>query len=206
MKPGSNSVEDHPQLSHNIHPVDGALVGAGSMKYFVGGVGDPRNYPLTTQATYTHNYTQFFKNLLALLTQNFDVIMNYIKLVEIVRTKGQGRKFKCRLTQMNISDYLITFKAILNSHIFPSCKCVHMGMEISLTCQIGGLPQGLKFVVNPLWNFDLDCLNIFYSQYYQSLAPWQFLPISCTLAAFVQSLFTCKKDRNLQSQVKRFMV
>jgi hypothetical protein len=31
MKPSSNSVdEDHPQLSHNRHPVDGALVGAGS--------------------------------------------------------------------------------------------------------------------------------------------------------------------------------
>jgi len=33
---------------------------------------------LTTQAT----YTQFFKNLLALLTQNVDVILNDIKLVE----------------------------------------------------------------------------------------------------------------------------
>jgi len=31
MKPGSNSVEDHPQLSHNGHPVDGALVSAGSL-------------------------------------------------------------------------------------------------------------------------------------------------------------------------------
>jgi hypothetical protein len=31
MKLGSNSVEDHPQLSHNRHPVDGALVGAGSL-------------------------------------------------------------------------------------------------------------------------------------------------------------------------------
>ncbi len=31
MKPASNSVEDHPQLSHNSHPVDGALVGAGSL-------------------------------------------------------------------------------------------------------------------------------------------------------------------------------
>jgi hypothetical protein len=30
MKPGSNSVEDHPQLSQHRHPVDGALVGAGS--------------------------------------------------------------------------------------------------------------------------------------------------------------------------------
>ncbi len=30
MKPGSNLVEDHPQLSHKGHPVDGALVGAGS--------------------------------------------------------------------------------------------------------------------------------------------------------------------------------
>ncbi len=30
MKPGSNSVEDHPQLSQNGHPVDGALVGARS--------------------------------------------------------------------------------------------------------------------------------------------------------------------------------
>jgi hypothetical protein len=29
MKLGSNSLEDHPQLSHNRHPVDGALVGAG---------------------------------------------------------------------------------------------------------------------------------------------------------------------------------
>jgi hypothetical protein len=31
MKPGSNSVEGHPQLSHNGHPMDGALVGAGSL-------------------------------------------------------------------------------------------------------------------------------------------------------------------------------
>jgi hypothetical protein len=32
MKPGSKSVdEDHPQLSHSRHPVDGALVGAGSL-------------------------------------------------------------------------------------------------------------------------------------------------------------------------------
>jgi len=31
MKLGSNSVEDHPQLSHNRHPMDGALVGAGSL-------------------------------------------------------------------------------------------------------------------------------------------------------------------------------
>jgi len=31
MKPGSNSVEDHPQLSNDKHPVDGALVGAGSL-------------------------------------------------------------------------------------------------------------------------------------------------------------------------------
>ncbi len=29
MRPGSNSVEDHPQLSHNRHPVDGVLVGSG---------------------------------------------------------------------------------------------------------------------------------------------------------------------------------
>jgi hypothetical protein len=27
MKPGSNSVEDHPQLSHNGHPMDDTLVG-----------------------------------------------------------------------------------------------------------------------------------------------------------------------------------
>jgi hypothetical protein len=31
MKPGSNSVEGHPQLSDKRHPVDGALVGAGSL-------------------------------------------------------------------------------------------------------------------------------------------------------------------------------
>jgi hypothetical protein len=31
MKLGSNSVEGHPQLSHNRHPLDGALVGAGSL-------------------------------------------------------------------------------------------------------------------------------------------------------------------------------
>jgi hypothetical protein len=30
MKPGSNSVDDHPQLSQNGHPVDGALVRARS--------------------------------------------------------------------------------------------------------------------------------------------------------------------------------
>jgi len=31
VKPNINSVEVHPQLSNNGHPVDGALVGAGSM-------------------------------------------------------------------------------------------------------------------------------------------------------------------------------
>jgi hypothetical protein len=31
MKPGSNSVENHPQLSHNRHLVDSALVGVGSL-------------------------------------------------------------------------------------------------------------------------------------------------------------------------------
>jgi hypothetical protein len=31
MKPGSDADEDHPQLNHNRHPVDGALVGAGSL-------------------------------------------------------------------------------------------------------------------------------------------------------------------------------
>jgi hypothetical protein len=36
MKPGSNSVEEHPQLSHNRHLVDSALVGAGSLWRFEG--------------------------------------------------------------------------------------------------------------------------------------------------------------------------
>jgi hypothetical protein len=71
MKLGSNSVEDHPQLSHNIHPVDGALVGAGSIKYFVGGVGDPQNYPLTTQATYTHKLYTIFQNLISTINTTF---------------------------------------------------------------------------------------------------------------------------------------
>jgi hypothetical protein len=31
VKPDINSVEVHPQLSHNGHLVDGALVGAGSL-------------------------------------------------------------------------------------------------------------------------------------------------------------------------------
>jgi len=31
MKLGSNSVEFHPQRSHNRHPMDGALAGAGSL-------------------------------------------------------------------------------------------------------------------------------------------------------------------------------
>jgi len=31
VKPNLNSVEVHPQLSNNGHPVDGALVGAGSL-------------------------------------------------------------------------------------------------------------------------------------------------------------------------------
>jgi hypothetical protein len=31
MKLGSNLVEDHPQLSRNKHPVDGALVGVDSI-------------------------------------------------------------------------------------------------------------------------------------------------------------------------------
>jgi hypothetical protein len=31
VKPNINSVEVHPQLSYNRHPVDGALVGAGSL-------------------------------------------------------------------------------------------------------------------------------------------------------------------------------
>jgi len=31
MKPNINSIEVHPKLSNNGHPVDGALVGAGSL-------------------------------------------------------------------------------------------------------------------------------------------------------------------------------
>jgi hypothetical protein len=31
LKPNINPVEIHPQLSHNGHPVDGAVVGAGSL-------------------------------------------------------------------------------------------------------------------------------------------------------------------------------
>jgi hypothetical protein len=31
VKPNINSVEVHPQLSYNRHPVDGALVDAGSL-------------------------------------------------------------------------------------------------------------------------------------------------------------------------------
>jgi len=31
MKPSSNSIEDHPQLSHNRHLVDGALLSVGSL-------------------------------------------------------------------------------------------------------------------------------------------------------------------------------
>jgi hypothetical protein len=31
MKPNINLVEVHPQLSNNRHPVDGVLVGAGSL-------------------------------------------------------------------------------------------------------------------------------------------------------------------------------
>jgi hypothetical protein len=31
MKPNINSVELHPQLSNDGHPVDGALAGAGSL-------------------------------------------------------------------------------------------------------------------------------------------------------------------------------
>jgi hypothetical protein len=31
VKPNINSVEVHPQLSNNRHPVDGVLVGAGSL-------------------------------------------------------------------------------------------------------------------------------------------------------------------------------
>jgi hypothetical protein len=31
VKPNINSIEVHPQLSNNGHPVDGPLVGAGSL-------------------------------------------------------------------------------------------------------------------------------------------------------------------------------
>jgi hypothetical protein len=31
VKPNINSLEVHPQLSNNKHPMDGALVGAGSL-------------------------------------------------------------------------------------------------------------------------------------------------------------------------------
>jgi hypothetical protein len=36
MKPNINSVEVHPQLSNNGHPVDGAQVGVGSTKLVYG--------------------------------------------------------------------------------------------------------------------------------------------------------------------------
>jgi hypothetical protein len=36
VKPDINSVDVHPQLSHNGHPVDGGLVGAGLLWLFTG--------------------------------------------------------------------------------------------------------------------------------------------------------------------------
>jgi hypothetical protein len=35
MKPNVNSVEVHPQLSNNRHPVDGVLMGAGSLWSYI---------------------------------------------------------------------------------------------------------------------------------------------------------------------------
>jgi len=89
-----------------------------SMKYFVGGVGDPQNYPHNTSHLYT-----IFQKLISTINTKCWCDTEWHQTCWIVRTKGHWRKFKCRLTQMNISCYLITFKAILNSHIFPSCKC-----------------------------------------------------------------------------------
>jgi len=37
VKPNINSVEVHPQVSNNGHPVEGALVGAGSLCPFLPG-------------------------------------------------------------------------------------------------------------------------------------------------------------------------
>ncbi len=44
MKPNINSVEVHPQVSNKGHPVDGVLVGAGSLrpKKVKVGVGSPK--------------------------------------------------------------------------------------------------------------------------------------------------------------------
>jgi hypothetical protein len=36
VKPNINSVEIHPQLHNNVHPMDGALVGAGSSLWPLG--------------------------------------------------------------------------------------------------------------------------------------------------------------------------
>jgi hypothetical protein len=42
VKPNINSVEVHPQLSNNRHPVDGVLVGAGSLWRII----SPQNHPM----------------------------------------------------------------------------------------------------------------------------------------------------------------
>jgi len=69
VKPNINSVKVHPKLSNNKHPVDGALVGAGSLRpdgaqsIFYVGIGDwlkanesnhTRFHPLTrSQSVYS---------------------------------------------------------------------------------------------------------------------------------------------------------
>jgi hypothetical protein len=56
MKPGSNSVEDHPQRSHDGHPVDGAVVGAGSLWAHSRGIFTPSDSSLCSQTTLVLQY------------------------------------------------------------------------------------------------------------------------------------------------------
>jgi hypothetical protein len=63
MKLGSNSVEFHPQLSHNRRPVDSALVGAGSLWRVLESVTDIDRL-LTQVYTHLSDKGEKFKSIL----------------------------------------------------------------------------------------------------------------------------------------------
>jgi hypothetical protein len=64
VKPHTNSIEVHPQLSNNKHPMDGALVGASSLWLFFASVFRKPVGALDSLGNLTVDIVLFIKNLL----------------------------------------------------------------------------------------------------------------------------------------------
>ncbi len=86
MKPNIKSVEVHPQLSHNRHPVHGAVLGAGSRwPFHMRIIGDRLFGFLTFLLSPTTNLTQLLVSHRNQVVSDVDLVEKEYKLVQCIQ-------------------------------------------------------------------------------------------------------------------------